>query len=837
MAYDGSVKIDSSLDTTKINKQINTLKSSMNKGFKNIAKVGAVALGAAAASVGAFAISSIKDLNTFDDKMNEVFTLLPGMSKDAMDSMKEDVKDLSTKMNVLPEEVIPAVYQALSAGVPKDNVFSFVEQATKLAKAGVAELDDSVGVLSTAVNNYKDTGLTAEQASDMLFTTVTKGVTSIPELAVALGKVIPTASSLGVSFGDVNASMATLTAKMGKGSTPEAITKMKAMLMELGDETSTVSGTFKDTAGVSFKEFTAAGGTMADAMGILTTAADKSDTSITNLFSSSEAGDAALILASNGASKLTENINAMGESSGATEIAVATMQDSTQNSIDGIMAKIEVLKLDFAQNFAPVFTDLLDAVDGLLSGTDEGMATFNSKIGEVVSQFTTQITDMLPDVIDAGVNILTNLISGLVSATPQLVNTAISLISSLTDMISTLLPDLLDSGIDILMGLIEGIVDNLPELIDTAVEIVLSLIDGLTDALPQLIEMAPDIIVALVEGLIKALPKIAVAAVKMIVALIAAVVGMYADIIQAGADLIIKFVSGIIQKMAAPVAKIKEIGTNMIDSIKNFVTDMVEVGGNIVKGLLKGITDFASKPIDAIKEVGTKMLTGIKGLFGIASPSKEMKKIGQWINEGLKEGIEDDEDVMNSWIALGAKLIASAQDWAGTIGNVINTIKGGFGNAMTGIGEAIYSGADTWSAFASAGLDALAEVLKALGAQLAAMAVVKLISWDLVGAGIATVGSAAAFIASGVLSAKAASYDVGGIIGEDQLARIHKDETIIPAGFMSDIKSSGLTIAPMTSRGGSNISQFNATMVVNGRTIAREVFKYTDENAGLAYQG
>ena len=55
--------------------------------------------------------------------MNEVFTLVPQASAEARDKMIADVKAFSSEMGILPEKAVPALYQAISAGVPQDNVF------------------------------------------------------------------------------------------------------------------------------------------------------------------------------------------------------------------------------------------------------------------------------------------------------------------------------------------------------------------------------------------------------------------------------------------------------------------------------------------------------------------------------------------------------------------------------------------------------------------------------------------------------------------------------------------------------------------------------------------
>jgi hypothetical protein len=78
------------------------------------------------AAAGTFVATSVELFGGFEQKMNEVYTLMPGMSADAMGAMKDDVLDLARETGKMPDEIIPALYQAISAGVPPDNVFDFL---------------------------------------------------------------------------------------------------------------------------------------------------------------------------------------------------------------------------------------------------------------------------------------------------------------------------------------------------------------------------------------------------------------------------------------------------------------------------------------------------------------------------------------------------------------------------------------------------------------------------------------------------------------------------------------------------------------------------------------
>ena len=197
----------------------------VNDKLGKFGKVAGAAVAGAAAGVAAFGVSSIGKFTEFETGMAEVFTLMPGMSEEAMSAMEQQVLDLSNQMGILPGDAIPALYDAISAGVPTDNVFQFMEDASKLAIGGSIETSEAVDVLSTSVNAWSESNLSAADAGDYLFTTVKLGKTTMAELNSSLSQVAPTAAELGVGLDEVGASLAVLTA--GGMPTAQAATAMK----------------------------------------------------------------------------------------------------------------------------------------------------------------------------------------------------------------------------------------------------------------------------------------------------------------------------------------------------------------------------------------------------------------------------------------------------------------------------------------------------------------------------------------------------------------------------------------------------------------------------------
>ena len=85
-----------------------------------------------------------------------------------------------------------------------------------------------------------------------------------------------------------------------------------------------------------------------------------------------------------------------------------------------------------------------------------------------------------------------------------------------------------------------------------------------------------------------------------------------------------------------------DIATGIKDAIDYYKGKIEEAGGNIVLGIWNGITEALSNAGKWIKDnIFTPFIKGFKKAFGINSPSKEMKPLGKYIIDGLKEGIGD----------------------------------------------------------------------------------------------------------------------------------------------------------------------------------------------------
>lgn len=236
-------------------------------------KLSPTKLGVAAVATGLGAVAF--KAAEVDAELRKVAGLqLDGASLEEADAI---VDELVSSLGVAAEEAAPALYDALSAG-QTDDPLVFLTEVNKLAVAGSAGLNETTGLVAQAANAYNISASGLEQANNTLFATVQQGVTTIPELAAALGDVTPIAADLGITWEELNAAVATST--QITGNTSKSVTGLKGIFSELSKETSIAGKNFDAVSGTSFKQFIDNGGDLQSGLLLIAEAAEDSGVNI-----------------------------------------------------------------------------------------------------------------------------------------------------------------------------------------------------------------------------------------------------------------------------------------------------------------------------------------------------------------------------------------------------------------------------------------------------------------------------------------------------------------------------------------------------------------------------
>lgn len=263
------------------------------------------------AAVGAGLTVATKNASDFEDGMAKMSTLFD-TTQTSVKYLSEEFIKLSNETGKGATELAEAGYQALSASVPIQNVGKFVKTSAELAKVGFTDTSTAVDVLTTAINAYGLSANDADKIANNLVNTQNLGKTTVNELASSMGKIIPTASSMGVNLNN----LCTVYAEMTKQgiATAEATTYANEMLNEIGDSGSTVAGILQQETGESFQQLMADGNSLGDVLQILKDYAERTGTNFNELWSSTSAGKAALAITNSGAEEFNNTLQTMATS-------------------------------------------------------------------------------------------------------------------------------------------------------------------------------------------------------------------------------------------------------------------------------------------------------------------------------------------------------------------------------------------------------------------------------------------------------------------------------------------------------------------------------------------
>lgn len=152
--------------------------------------------------------------------------------------------------------------------------------------------------------------------------------------------------------------------------------------------------------------------------------------------------------------------------------------------------------------------------------------------------------------------------------------------------------------------------------------------------------------------------------------------------------------SGIARALGALVGGIaRVIGTWVSDGFtaakEYFSGKIEECGGDIIEGLWVGITDAIASAATWIKEhIFQPFINGFKKAFGIASPSKEMKPLGENIISGVLEGLKAKvTDIIEWFKGLPTMIIGKVGEFTITVGVTLKSLFGKITDFLFGKGK------------------------------------------------------------------------------------------------------------------------------------------------------
>lgn len=214
-------------DTAELKKALRGVERDMRRVGSGLKTVGDNIFRSVGLPFIAAGVAGVKMASDLESSFSKIETLV-GITGQSLKDMKSGVRDLSGQVGKSQKELADALFAITSGGLRGSQAMELLEQSAKASAMGLGDLT-SIGRTAAAVMTaYKKEGMTAARATDVLTATVRAGNLEASELAGAIGRVLPNAQALGVSFEEVGANIAMFT-RMGISSS-QAVTGLNSVL-------------------------------------------------------------------------------------------------------------------------------------------------------------------------------------------------------------------------------------------------------------------------------------------------------------------------------------------------------------------------------------------------------------------------------------------------------------------------------------------------------------------------------------------------------------------------------------------------------------------------------
>ena len=610
---DGTIIIDTELDQSGFEKGLGKLGSLAGTGLKATT----AAITAVSTALSACAVYCAKVGSEMETSMAKVSTIAD-TSAVSLGELQAGLQQISSSVGLSAASLSEAMYQALSASVATGDALQFVELSSKLAIGGFTDTETAVDALSSVVNAYGSELLSAEDAAKILMQTQNKGKTTVGELAASLSQCIPTAAAFNVSFEQVGASLATMTAQGTK--TAQATTMLNSLCAELGKSGTKAAQSLEKAAvgtqyaGMSFSEMMASGASLGDVLMLISDNASKSGLSMVDMFSSIEAGKAAMQLVNAEGEMFRSSLAAMSTEANVVDDAFQKMTDTFEAQTNILRVSAENLGIAVYEKLQEPLKDLAkkgteyigQLTDAFSSGGFEGLV---GEMGNVLADVLTEVVEFAPQMVTAAVSVIESFIEGLSSAVPEIGTAVAEVGTTLVEGILTIVHELLTLGIELIISLVEGVAQAAPQLIEAFVQAIGSIISTLIEHTPELLQAGMDLLQSLATGVLSALPTIGETAPALIETLCNNLSSQLPQLLEAAAGIIMELGSGLISY--AP-----QLITAVVGIIQNIAQFIIQNLPTIQMAAMQIIFQLANTLVDSIPELLASVVEIMEGILG-----------------------------------------------------------------------------------------------------------------------------------------------------------------------------------------------------------------------------
>jgi len=331
---------------------------------------------------------SIAAASDFETKLAEVSTLLGNKAEPKMRKFEKAICDMAKTTSASAGELTKGLYQVISAGTKGTEeaagAMDLLGAANKVAVAGVSDTFSAVDVLTTALNAYGRSTDEAAKFSDILFSTVKLGKINFEQLSSSIGMVTSAAAGSGVSFEEVNAAIAAMTA-LGVPA-QRAITAMNGIIRVAAKGNKELDKAMKAKMGTTISDILETKGFTA-ALEALNEVTGGSTIMMQKLGIEQEAIQGLAVLAGSGINKFKSSLVEMNNAAGATDEAYKKMSDTFQFQSKKFLNVVNDVFIEIGNKILPFLIEKMEGISQWVQDHEDDIKDFLVTATETVVEF------------------------------------------------------------------------------------------------------------------------------------------------------------------------------------------------------------------------------------------------------------------------------------------------------------------------------------------------------------------------------------------------------------------------------------------------------------------
>lgn len=441
MAYDGTLKFDTKVDSSGFKSGVDKITSIAKTGLKSA--VGAIsAVSAALTAAGGYAIKVGSD---FEAGMSEV-SAISGATSEDLEALTAKAKEMGAITKFSATESAEAFKYMAMAGWKTEDMLGGIEGIMNLAAASGEDLATVSDICTDALTAFGLQAGDSAHFADVLAKAASNSNTNVGMMGYTFKYVAPIAGAMKYSIEDTAVAIGLMANAGIKGE--QAGTSLRAMLTRLVKPTDE-SAAAMEKLGITATNSDGSMKPLSETIGDLRTAFAGLTDSEKAEYAANIAGQEAMsgLLAIVNASdddfnKLTEAIN---HSDGAAKQAAETMQDNLKGAMEELGGSAETLGLEIYEqiqiplkNAAQQGTEYINQItEAFRSG---GLKEAVSEAGDIFAELAVKAAEQAPQMINAAVSFIKSFINGIKDHSAELLQAAQEIVWALVDGLVRLLP-------------------------------------------------------------------------------------------------------------------------------------------------------------------------------------------------------------------------------------------------------------------------------------------------------------------------------------------------------------------------------------------------------------